>query len=476
MSAVAVGRGGYGRLIAWNTIAQALAHGLAAGVGIGLTMVLTRHLGPAGYGSLVAVLAFVGLASFFFDWGTQLILTRELSQPGADAGVLVGNALALRLALGIAVAGTAAGVGTVVYSGNAIVRVGILLAAPRLVFGSVTGTLGALFQARLKMGRFALADLGSQAAIAAAVVALVLTGGSFREVVLAYSGGAGLYAVAALVLARRLAPIGLRFDLAVWRRLAVLAAPLGVALLLNTFYFRADVVLLSVLRGSTETGLYGISARLVEALLVFPGFFLASVFPLFALHARAGDRDRLRQVAQRALDTVALVVAPVAAGIAVAAPQLVRLVAGDGYAGAVLPLRLVIVAGGLMALNGILGHVLVALDRQRDTLWLNAVALALNVGLNLAVIPAYGAVGAAWVMLGSELAVLAGNAWLVRRYAGFAPGVAVAGRALAAAGAAAGIVSVVSMPLAPAALLGAAVYVAVLAVLRVRGQLAPALR
>jgi O-antigen/teichoic acid export membrane protein len=55
-----------------------------------------------------------------------------------------------------------------------------------------------------------------------------------------------------------------------------------------------------------------------------------------------------------------------------------------------------------------------------------------NVVLNLALIPQYGATAAAWIAMSSELVILAGVLALVRRFTGFTPSTRVALRALLA--------------------------------------------
>ena len=60
------------------------------------------------------------------------------------------------------------------------------------------------------------------------------------------------------------------------------------------------------------------------------------------------DPVRLRAVVQRAWDVLVAVAVPLAVGGFAVAPGLVALTAGSGFAGAVTPLRLLLVAGALI--------------------------------------------------------------------------------------------------------------------------------
>jgi O-antigen/teichoic acid export membrane protein len=123
----------------------------------------------------------------------------------------------------------------------------------------------------------------------------------------------------------------------------------------------------------------------------------------------------------------------VAAGGALVAPELARTLGGDGFAGAAAPLRILLAAAALGFVNGLYGHALIASNRQLAALWLNVLALVLNVALNIALVPPYGIQAAAWTALGCELVLLAGSAWLVRHHLGYLPSFGAYTRALPAA-------------------------------------------
>lgn len=457
------------RAVAWNTVAQAA--GKVAGLGLSLvtTVLLTRYLGVAGYGSFVTVIVYISTFAFFFDWGIQTIVVRELSQRTRPPAELLGEALTLRFALSLPTALVAALVVALIYPGadDAQVRVGILIALPTILLGSLVSTLGAVFQAELKMARVSLSDVGAQAVSTVVIVYLVATERPFAAIVGATVLGATLHAAFVFSFSRRLVRVLPRVDLGAWKRLFLQALPLGIALLLNTLYFRLDALLLSGLRGAEEVGIYGVAYRFLEMVVGFPSFFVLSVFPLLAAAAKAADWGGLRAASQRSFDVLVLAAVPVALGTIATAPQIVRLVAGAKFEASVTPLRILAVGAALMFVNGLFGYLLIALDRQKDALWLNVAALVFNVGLNVALIPAYGATAAAAVATTSEVLILAGALVLGARFAGFVPALGVTVKALAAGGIMALVIAAADANLAVSIVLGAVVYVAVLSLLRV---------
>jgi O-antigen/teichoic acid export membrane protein len=128
-----------------------------------------------------------------------------------------------------------------------------------------------------------------------------------------------------------------------------------------------------------------------------------------------------------------------------------------------VPLRILLVAGALIWVNGVFGAALIAKRRQTSALWLNVAALVFNVGLNLLLVPRYGIVVAAVVTVASEVLILAGSYLLMRRHLGFFPAPTTLLPALLAAGAMAGLlVALGGAPLPVLLVAGVGAYGAIL--------------
>lgn len=455
--------------IAWNTGSQAIGRVVALAIGLVTTILVTHHLGVRGFGNLTAVTVYISLFSVFFDWGIPTVVVRDLSRGHARPADLVGRALALRLGLAVVVAAVAGILALPIYSGGTKdqIRNGILLALPMILFGSVASTVATLFQAQLKMARLAAAELASQIVTVLLIVLAVVSDRGLYAIVGAVVVGNGIYALSALALFGRLAPIRPRIDIVLWRRLFRQALPLGVALVLNTIYFRLDAFLLSLLKGSRDVGIYGIAFRFSEMLMPFALFAAASVFPVITATVSAGERPQLLRALQRTFDVLVVAAVPIVLGTIAIAPQIVRFLAPPSFAPATTPLRIVIVGTGLSFLSTFFSFVVIALDRQRDALWLNALALLFNLGLNLALIPPYGYIAAAWVATGSEVVILSGLVFLTSRFVHFLPSPAVAWKALLAGGVMFAVVLAFHPTLPIAVVLGALVYAGAVFVLRI---------
>ena len=171
--------------------------------------------------------------------------------------------------------------------------------------------------------------------------------------------------------------------------------PIGVGVLLSAVYFRIDVLLIEMWRGTELVALYNSVFRLVEALRLFPAAVLAVALPALF---RANDARPLLSVSAVLCGFSIVVTLTLWA----AADLLVPLLYGDRYAAAVPAFRILLVALPLMSLNYALTHQLLGWHGQLAYALLCAGAVVFNVALNSQLIPAFSIDGAAWATLATE--------------------------------------------------------------------------
>jgi O-antigen/teichoic acid export membrane protein len=451
------------RRVAANTAVQLAGKAAVMAIGLASVAVTTRYLGASAYGKLALALAFVQTFGLLADVGLLTVAVRELSRTPERTNELVGAVLALRLALSLAVVPLAALV-SLALPYDREVRVAILIAGGALVLGLANGALVAVFQSRLRMGRAAVSEVLGRASAFAALALVAALDLGFYAVVATAAVGAGVALAASWVLVRPLATPLLRARRDTWRPLLLAALPVGAALAVTEIYFRADTFIISIFRDYDEVGAYSLAYRVIELLAVLPAVLMTSVFPLLSRYlGSGGDRARAAATIDAVGDVFLAIGLPIAAGGLVVAPQVIELVAGDGFGQAADPLRILLFAGALAAVSGLLGYALIAGGRQTSALRLALVALAVNLALNVALVPGLGIDAAAGVAVASEVVMVAGGLWLVRRELALRPRFRIAWRVAVAAALMAGVLALVpSDSLAVLLPLGLVVYGAAL--------------
>jgi O-antigen/teichoic acid export membrane protein len=445
------------RRVASNTAVQVAGKGIVLAFGLASLAVLTRYLGPGDYGRYTLALMYMQLFGVLADVGLFTTVVREISKDRSRTDELVGNALTLRLVLAVVVIAVASGVSLLLpYEHD--VRVAILLAGGPLLFGMLSTAYVAILQSRLQMSRAVIGDVLGRAVSLGLVLIVAWLDLGFYAVMLAAGGGALATLIVTWLVTRRLAAIRFRAEPSVWRPLLAAALPLGLALAINTLYFRADTLIISFYEPYTQVGLYTLAYRILELALVVGSVFLNTTFPLLS-EAVEHDEPRALRTIQLSTDLFVILGLPLIAGGLVLAPQIVEFASGEDFAGAAEPLRILLAAGALAWINGVFGLALIAKNRQTSALWLNVTALAFNVGLNFLLIPPFGIVVAAIVTVASEVLILAGSYVLMRRHFAFFPVPRTLPAALVAAAAMGGLLWVArDLPLPVLVPLGVVVY------------------
>lgn len=356
------------------------------------TLVLARGLGQDDFG----IYAFVGVFIFFFsfltDLGIERVLTRELSRQPGQAAELVGNALLLRLAL--CCIAVPAAVGLAVTMGVAPeVRYCVLLAALGLPL-SVDSIFRAYFQSRFRM------DVIYRVTLPMSLFFLLLAGvcvflqWPVRAVF--YAALLNALATLALFLVLTLPHIRPSFhprrDL-IWLLLRD-AGQMGAFALMFMLAMRIDQFMLFQMRGAQEVAFYAAAVRVTEALSIVPEALMLTVLPILASSQHTAP-ERFRETYRLSFKYLAAMILPVALTLTAARDQAMRWMFGAAYADgaaalAILAWSMFFAYTGAVYLNLVFVQAL-----HRLMLVVSVLALSLNVALNFALIPSYGAAGAA---------------------------------------------------------------------------------
>jgi O-antigen/teichoic acid export membrane protein len=305
--------------------------------------------------------------------------------------------------------------------------------------------------------------------LALAVVALAL-GGGLRLVALALAASPlPALATGTALLQRRTEPhpSAERPPLSVLRDALPLGAH-GALLLLSP---RVEFLVLSWRAPALDSGLFAAGLQVVWPLALVPTAVVAGAMPALTREALGGGAA----VRRRTAVTLGALAAAAGVGLALVAPALVRLLLGPGspaadHAAATAPLRILAASLPAAFLNALVAGALIASGRARWLPWLTAGRVLVAFALALALVPRFGASGAAAGLVLAEWALLAAGRAACGR-AGFAvPALSAVAWGLCASVPMALAVSGVRDSLLPALPVGALTWAATLAAAR---RLAP---
>jgi len=246
----------------------------------------------------------------------------------------------------------------------------------------------------------------------ALVIAVVIADLGFVAMVATYAAFPILGAVVTILFARTGLPRPRWWDRSLGLKLLKLSLPLGGVLIANFLYFRLDLFLLSLLATERDVALYGVAYKVIEVLILVPGYIMITLLPTMAI-AEASS-ERLNRLVQNAFSAMQVIAVPLVA-LSLYSAEILDFIAGDQYTAADTALQLLMIGLALSFLQQVFGYTLISQNRQGRALLALLAVLFLNLGLNLVLIPLFKINGAAIALVVSEAASLVAIAFVYSR-------------------------------------------------------------
>jgi O-antigen/teichoic acid export membrane protein len=181
-----------------------------------------------------------------------------------------------------------------------------------------------------------------------------------------------------------------------------------------------DRVLLGGFVPAAEVGWYAAAFRIISIPIFIPTLVITPLFP--ALSRSVSKPDTIRRTIAQTVRIMLLLMVPLCAGIIVVAPAIPALFAWpDDFANAVPLMVILSLQLPVVAVDMVLGTVLMAIGRQGRWLTVGMFAAALKIALNYVAIPVFehavgnGAIGASVVTIATEIVMFGGAMLLIPR-------------------------------------------------------------
>jgi O-antigen/teichoic acid export membrane protein len=209
-------------------------------------------------------------------------------------------------------------------------------------------------------------------------------------------------------------PLWPQVELAFWKRATRESLPLGLAFMLLQVYYLTDTVVLGFLRGDVFVGWYSAAYKSVAFVLVLGGLFFETTFPVISRYYKHAS-EKLPGLLGSSLRVTTLLAIPMAVGGTVLARPFLVSLYGPEYRAATIAFQLLIwgVAIELIGMNW--GYGLMACDRAKEYMKGMGLGAVISVGLNLALIPKLGLMGAGLARLATS-AIISLYFWLQFRH------------------------------------------------------------
>ena len=189
---------------------------------------------------------------------------------------------------------------------------------------------------------------------------------------------------------------------------------LGIYTLMTSMYLTFNVMYLGLVSNNTEVGYYTTAFKLYSVILGFFTAFTNVMLPRMSSLLANGEKDRLQELVNRSFSVMATCCIPLILCSMIMAPQIVYILSGPGYEGAILPMRIIMPAAFAVGVAQVLAiQVLMPMKKDKVLLIASIIGAVVSLLINLLVVPSVKSVGSAVVLLCSEMGVTGMYVWYV---------------------------------------------------------------
>lgn len=182
---------------------------------------------------------------------------------------------------------------------------------------------------------------------------------------------------------------------------------LGLYLVLTNMYTTFNVAYLGFVTDTVQVGYYTTATKLYTIIMGFFTAFTGVMLPRMSSLLAEGKKEELKRMTSLSFEILLAFSIPVIIVSEVCAPEIIQIIAGTGYEGAILPMRIVM---PLMLIIGyeqiIILQVLMPMKQDSIILKNSIIGAAIAIIFNVLIVSKMACVGTAFVWIMSEIAVL----------------------------------------------------------------------
>ena len=371
---------------------------------VGAAILLARYLGDERLGQFASVYAYLALFSWMATFGFEPVLVREISRERDNASSLIHTTVVLSYFLSVGTIAVALLLSPLAgYTG--FLRKLLLLGALEFIFIPIR-IPGVIFQVDMRQWYGSAINVLRQGLWLAIVVFFWLAKASLVYVIL----GRTFCALAEAVL---MWGFGHRFLLPqrvfLWnraRRLLSHSFPLAFTSFVATIYLRIDQVMLHKMTSDAVLGQYAAAVKISELFELLPAALMSSLAPV--LSVVVSQQLEFRKYIDLSFRYFMIFAAALCVFMTIEAKTIIFLLYGKQFVPAAALLAILVWSEISVFFATVVVNAMIARNLQSLLPWPTALGAALNIALNVVLIPRYSSLGAAWATLVSYTA-----AWMM---------------------------------------------------------------
>jgi O-antigen/teichoic acid export membrane protein len=360
---------------------------------------IARLIGPEDIGQYVFALSFVTLFAVLVDIGLSPVLTREIAKFKEKSSSYLATILSVKIITALFTWFIIFLVINLLHKAS-LTRQLVMIAGLIMILDSFSTTIFAVFRGYQILKYEALATVLTKILVTFLGLGAIFLGFGLRALLGAILIGSLFYfsySVIFLIKRIKIKPY-LKFNPKIFKLLFKIALPFALAAFFTGLYGYIDSVLLSVLtqgngndlfllaQSNRYVGWYSIAYKLTFALQFIPLALAAAIFPAFA-HYFVISYQNLKYTFEKSMAYLIILSLPISGAMIFLGDKLILTIYGQAFEASIIPFQILISALLFVFLHYPLSSLLNACNKQTINTINVALALILNIIINIILIP-----------------------------------------------------------------------------------------
>jgi len=403
--------------VAFNTLFQFAGKIVTTFLSLLVIAYLTRYLGVSSYGEYTIIFAYVSFMAVIADFGFYWILVREIAKNENNISKIFNNIISLKIVFSVVVFLVGALIAFLIPQYSLSLKIGISIISFGWFWMSLNSTYVGLFQNKLEMYKSVVSDVIGRIIITFGVWYLVRLNLGLNSILWVYILGNFVNLVVSYLYGRQHIEFKFTYDWSFWKVVLIESMPLAILTFIGTINFKIDTIILSIMKGQVDVGIYGVPFKILEIIIIIPAIFVGNIFPILTKYFHEKDK-RFSDAVQRSFDFLILIGLPVVAGLSILAKPIIKIIAGESYLtfstlsvfgkSITAPDVLVIlsISIGISFIITMFSNLVIVAGKQNKQVIPMIVTTLINVVLNIILIPKYSYLAASGINIISSIILL----------------------------------------------------------------------
>ena len=385
--------------IGYNTSVQAAGKAISVILSFATIGLLTRYLGTSGYGNFTLVFSYMSFFSVISDFGLQLTIVRELTGKNFKED-LYGTFLWLKIIL-FFLSMLVEFLFLIFFPYSHTLKIGIIIGGLAVGIGGLSGYGMTIFQSKVRLDLVTFVDVVTKAITVALIFLFIFLKFGFYSIISTVLLGNLVGFAVTWILLRRNTPLTFGFNKEIAKKVMMWSLPVGFTSFFSLMYFKLDTIMLSVIRSSSEVGVYSLAYKILENVIVIWAFYMASVYPLL-LRFKGENERKFNKLFKNSFLLALLSSSIIVTTCFMLSPYLINIFGGMNFAGSSTALRIIIFSVPFVFINNIFFYHFIMKKNMYPVIFSLIVSLLFNFLANLAYIPKYGYLAASYITVVTE--------------------------------------------------------------------------